>query len=342
MRAHHNRAPEWLRRSFNWLALVSFIAAAACVPAHLNTTASTTFDVDARQAADNTNTHAANQSFSVVASCQPNETLVGGGYLLVPNDASNFNGVVVEANYPSSKSTWTVQARNPDIAPYNGDGNTMVMALAYCVTTPNFALQTEIQEVDHVMAPTLIVGATDPIDIRCSKTSAVALSAGFSSGSLPVVSSSTVHYQASWGGLDGSGIVSSIPMAPDASHSAMGWRVEREYTPARDPTQAQPPVTTKVFLLCALTGLNDQAYQIIKTTKVLAPADPSSDAMCPPNQFTVGGGYQITRPKTGAAGQQIASNLSPGANSLKFAQWSVSGDSNAQSVDTYALCYVIP
>src|SRR5262245_13611762 len=122
------------------------LLAATCHRSTLNTQAVTKFDVTVHSNFDNTKNHPANAPFSVSASCDSSEQLVGGGYLMVTNNTGYPNLVAVEGTYPSTSNTWTVQVRNPDAHGYSGDSDVSVQVVAYCVTTPNYDLSIDIQQ----------------------------------------------------------------------------------------------------------------------------------------------------------------------------------------------------
>jgi hypothetical protein len=339
---------HWIQLcTFSWLAL----ALAGCTHVSLNTGGATTsFDLAVRSSADSTKNHPSNTSFSVSASCQPGQQMVGGGYRLINNNNANPTLVAVEGNFPSAPNTWTVQVRNPDNASvYSGDADVVVLALAYCVTTPNFDLDTNI--VSQQTTIPHIANTTTDIDVRCSETSALALSGGFLTTSLPTFTEpgGAVH-QAFWPGLLGSGITASGPRLPDSTHSSMGWHVIQKYTPALSLTALQPDVTTTVFAICARKNLNDQAHRVAKATFVLAPTAPTAttapslEVLCQQGEFTVGGGYDLVplNLQFGGAGVAEIDGNSAIHSPFAFDGWQISGDSLSSPIDALALCVHIP
>lgn len=325
------------------------IATSGCGPSPgLNTGgAATVLDLQVRSATDDTKNHPTNTSFSISASCLPGEQLVGGGYFLI-----NINAfptlVAVEGNFPSAANTWTVQMRNPDNPPfYSGDADVAAYALAYCVTTPNFDLATEI--VTQTTTIPHAANATTDIDVRCSVTNALVLSGGFLTSSLPVFTEpgGAVH-QAFWPGLLGSGITGSGPRAADATHSSMGWHVTQQYTPALLPTAPQPDVSTSVFAICARNNINNQAFRIAKASAVLAPTAatattaPNVQVLCQQGEFTVGGGYDVFTFQIGGSSVSEVDGSLAVHSPFSFNGWKISGDSQNTPVDVLALCIRIP
>lgn len=322
-----------------------------CVQPGLNTGGATTsFGLTVRSNADNTKNHLSSSApFSVSASCQSGEQMVGGGYQLINNSNANPTSVVVEGTYPSAPSTWTVQVRNPDNPPiYSGDADVVVHSLVYCVTTPNFDLGTEI-----VLQRATLPHTTDStdIDVRCSQTSALALSGGFLTTSLPpFTDAGGAGYEAFWPGLIGTGIMTSGPRLPDNTHSSMGWHVTQLYTPVSFPTAPRPDVTTTVFAICARRGINDQAHRVAKASNALTPgraterAVPYLDVLCQEGEFTVGGGYDRFS-LTWNTGHSGVAEVDQGYvihSPFNFDGWRISGESQYNTVDALALCVRIP
>jgi hypothetical protein len=318
-------------------------AFAACAHSGLNTPPGTnaSFDLVVRSTVDNTNNHPANITFSVSASCQKGQQMVGGGYRLINNSNAHPTLVVVNGNFPASATTWTVQVTNPDNpSVYSGDSDVAVMALAYCMTTPNFDLDTEIVS-QKVTIPHTLGGITD-IDVRCSQSSALALSGGFMTTSLPafVETGGAVH-QTFWPGLQGTGITGSGPRLPDSTHSSMGWHLTQQYTPAFAPTAPQPDVTTSVFALCARQNINDQSRRVVLNTRSITPAAPA-ETLCQSGEFTVGGGYDRIMAKFGQGGVAEIDGSSAMHSPFAFTGWQISGDSVNAPIDATALCVSIP
>ncbi len=336
-----------------WLYASAFLAIATsgCGPdVGLNTGGvPTVLDIVVRSNSDDTKNHPTNVSFSISASCLPGQQLVGGGYSLI-NINADPTLVAVEGNFPSpfAANTWTVQVRNPDNpSVYSGDADVDVMALAYCVTTPNFDLATEI-----VTQKTTIPHAanvTTDIDVRCAETSALVLSGGFLTSSLPVFTEpgGAVH-QAFWPGFLGSGITGSGPRAADATHSSTGWHVTQQYTPALFLTAPQPDVSTSVFAICARKNVNNQAFRIAKASAVLAPTAatattvPNVEVLCQQGEFTVGGGYDGFTFQFGQLGVTEIDGSVAVHSPFSFNGWKISGDSQSKPVDALALCVRIP
>lgn len=343
------------RSSIHWLfpASLGVLALTACVSPGLNTGGvATKFNIEVVANVDNTDNHQANHSFSISASCRAGGQLVGGGYRLISNN-NEVNPrtkkgypilVVIEGNYPSARDTWTVQARNPDnTSLYSGDKDVVVIVVAYCVTSANYDLDTEIREAFRVASKQPSV--TTPIDVRCSKTSAIALSGGFLlKNSLLLPPSSASEYEAYWPGLHGSGIVASYPLGRDESSSAMGWRIEQAYTPALYPTAPQVDIGATAYLLCARRNIIDEATQIVPAIGTPTVSSPSVLAPCGQGEFTVGGGYRNvpwTLPSGQGGASEIDGNLAA-HSPFSFSNWEVSGDTLGFSIDSLALCVHIP
>ena len=313
------------------------IAVTGCTTLGLNLPAgaSTKFNILVGINADNTKNHPPNAAFTVSASCAAGQQLIGGGYNLINNN-SGPTLVVIEGNYPSGPSTWTVQVRNPDNPSlYNGDADVVVEAGAYCLTTPNYDLSTEI--VTQTVTLPQGVNATADIDVRCSQSGSLALSGGFRTTTLPVFTEpgGAVH-QAFWPGLLGTGIQASAPRFPDATHSAMGWHVTQLYTPATQPTAPQPPVTTTAYAVCARKNINAQSYRLSTMSGVLGPTDVK--AACQTGEFTSGGGYDGVVKVTDSE----ISGTHAGGSSFAFDTWTISGSSSLTPMTADALCVRIP
>jgi hypothetical protein len=335
MRLLQSRAP----------ALLGFVVA-SCAHVGLNTGGTpTTFNIVVQSITDNTKNHPSNSSFSVSAVCAVGQQLVGGGYRLVNNSNAQPTQVAIEGNFPSASNTWTVQARNPDNAGYSGDADVVVIALAYCVTTPNLDLGTEIIQSSPTTIPQSATASPGfDIEVRCSKSTSLVLSGGFRTTSLPVYNEpgggATLAF---WPGLQGSGITSSVPKLRDPSNSAMGWHVTQQYTPALHPTAPQATVTTTIFAICAQRSINEQAARIAAASGVLS-AGVSLDALCQVGEFTVGGGYQhmtIGLPFGSSGVSETYDNLAIHSPFL-FDGWEISGSSSGSPIDALALCVRIP
>ncbi len=326
-----NRNAQNMRRYLLCLAL----ALTGCATGLNNDGNATNFAIAVHSASDNTKNHAANTAFSVSASCNSGEQMVGGGYGLLNNNSSPTL-VAVEGNYPSAKNTWTVQVRNPDNPiVYRGDADVAILALVYCVTTANYDLSTEIQSQTRAIPRT--VNADYDIDARCSQTGAMALSGGFLTTTLPSFNEpgGAVH-QTYWPGLMGTGLTSSEVRFPDSTNSAMGWHVTQRYTPANAPTAPQPQVTTTVFALCAKNGISAQAYRLATVNAILSEQAPLNPA-CQVGEFTVGGGYNGAKVTGGVTSASLAVHTP-----FSFNAWQISGDSVNTPLTANALCVRIP
>lgn len=343
-RAVFAKVGAWAINIAGFVMLSMFVT--ACAAATLNTGGvATAFKLAVQANADNTNKHPANVSFTVDASCGTGQQLVGGGYTLINLSNAHPTQVAIEGNFPSTPNTWSVQARNPDSGGYTGDADVQVMSLAYCVTTPNYDLGTEIVTRSASISKTS--GATTQVDVRCSQTTAVALSGGFRTTSLrPFTEPGGAVHLAFWPGLDGTGIVGFWPVRPDASHSSMGWQLAQQYVPVLAGNADQPDVSTTVYAICAQKNINGQAYEIVKASGVVSPTTALSPA-CPTGEFTVGGGYdgssslKFFQPGVNDA-PEISGDLATHSKFL-FSGWEISGASGPGAiVDALALCIRIP
>lgn len=335
-------------RCLRWGAWLVFPWLAACTTAQLNTGGTPTkFELVVAVGVDNTKNHPPNSPFMVNASCASGQQLVGGGYLLINNNAPTrklpgepdypASLVVVEGNFPSSANSWTVQVRNPDNQSlYSGDSDVVVETLAYCVSTVGYDLGIDIVQSQKPIAasPT----ASTDIEIRCAQTSSIVLSGGFLTTSLPVFSPGS-GYETFWPGLLGTGIIQNGPRFPDSANSAMGWHVTQLYAPARDATAPQPSVSTTVFAVCARKSIVDQAHRLVSVGGSLAMPLGNVTASCGPGEFTVGGGYNLTWDATAVP------NVS-GSNAVQspfaFDAWSIEGGFLQKPVEAQALCVHIP
>ena len=323
-----------------WPCVAIAVAGCATVGFNLPSGTSTKFNILTGSKGDDTKNHPANVAFAVSASCAQGQQLVGGGYDLINNSNASPTLLVVEGSYPSAANTWTVQVRNPDNpAYYSGDADVVVVAVAYCVDTPNYDLSTEIVTQQTTIPQT--PNTTTDIDVRCSQTSSLALSGGFLTTSLPTYSEpgGAVH-QAFWPGLEGTGITGSGPAFPDNTHSAMGWHLTQQYTPASVYTAPQPPVTTTVYAICARKNINVQSYRLATVSAVL---DPTADVkpMCQTGEFTVGGGYSGVPWSVSTVISEVSGSRAQ-ASSFAWNSWVVSGTSSGSSMSASALCVRIP
>jgi len=307
----------------------------------LNTGGVTTrFNLVVQSNVDNTKNHLSSPDpFSVSASCKPGQQMVGGGYNLI-NNSHLRTLVVVEGNYPSAPATWTVRVRNPDDFDYNGDEDVAVFALAYCVTTPNFDLGTEIvvqtAQIPHTSEPTDIV-------VWCSQPEGLVLSGGFLTSSLPRfrVSDPGVLGHTYWPGLRGTGIVASFPTISYDTYEARGWSVTQQYTPAFFQPGAEEDVTTSVFAICARKGIvAGHPHRVVAADGYLGWDESHIEAHCEKGEFTVGGGYSRFRliPDTGEPGIAVTER----SVAVPFDGWRIVGDSLGNDIYVLALCVRIP
>lgn len=308
----------------------------------------TAFNVGVQSASSSTKAHPQNQSFDVSASCPADQTLMGGGYQLVNNDNRNPTLVAIEATYPSSKLTWTVTARNPDTGQYTGDSDVMVIALAYCLTTPNYDIDTEVREGATFLAAT---NSPNEMDVRCSTGDGIVLSGGFKTSSLPPLPAEPGRreYSQYWGGLTGSGVIAFEPRLRDDSHSTMGWHLTQQYTPTLIPGAPATPMNTSIYAICARKSMNNSAVREVRTPGTLSFSNTggnySMESSCNQGEFSISGGYKFADP-LGLGGYAQGPALVDSQLSLNSPHslhgWGITGESNGGKVEGIAHCIAIP
>ena len=326
---HHSHARFW-----NVAKLCALLCGISCLAGcgQLNTTTNTRFNIFVRSNAVDTNSFAHNVQKSISVSCQAGEQMLGGGYLLLNNTNAADTFVVVEGSFPSALNTWTVLVRNPDNVG-NDDSDVQIGVTVYCLTTPNYPLNTQISSSNGVLTQ----GGSQDIEARCASSGELALSGGFQTSSLPVFQQPGGAVESYyWPGLDGTGITTIAPVFPDSTHTSMGWHVHQVYTPASDLTAPQPSVETSVYVLCAQNNIVTQAAHIASAQNT-----PMATASCNQEEFAVGGGYSNAAvPVPNYDG--IVPYVTEGASASDYGGWTINGSDLGDTFQELALCIHIP
>ena len=232
----------------------------------------------------------------VIATCGTGEQMLGGGYTLDPPYANpgeipslpfEFGDLIVEANYPNTPSSWTVSVFNPDKSVKGPNSGRLVIAHAYCLTTENFSVGTEIPS-----------PGTGPIQ----GDGVVSIATTCPQGSVVTGGGYKLSHSKDYAGTWNDWILASLPFMPDRHRvgpatPAIGWEV-RGFTGGRSYglTAADAPTAT-VYAICATQNLvaGAPAYQGYTIAPPPHPAfwfvDPRSS--CAADEFTTGGGYEI-------------------------------------------------
>lgn len=203
---------------------------------------------------------------TVVSTCQPNEQLVGGGFILhQPTDITS--ALLVMASFPSAPNAWSVIVDNlKDLQGQDVNEGAFVSALAYCAAAAlplgmSIVSQTFTQDVQsyveiHVVCPanTTVTGGGFQTDIVESSNFAA---------------SDT--------------IATSAPALDQSSH-AVGWLIGEESLLVK-----QTNTHTTVYALCASQNLTERSPGM---TQMLS-NDGTDDvtAPCGANQVATDGGY---------------------------------------------------
>jgi hypothetical protein len=204
--------------------------------------------------------------------CQSGEQLLGGGYVLVES-ATNGSLLTLTGNYPSADDTWTITIDTPTDSNFNKVEGTAVVAVAYCLTTPNFP-------VDMVTVSTTKGNSGTPFPTVTTSCPA---------GSVLTGGGYRTERAASISGTYNGEVMFSAPEF-DTGRRATGWQVNLAYVW----NEAIPETT--VFARCARKNLSEGTVvvQSVDLTKLAAAFDRRDfEVECPPNSFTTGGGYWL-------------------------------------------------
>jgi hypothetical protein len=208
----------------------------------------------------------------VNSKCQSGEQLLGGGYVLVES-ATNGSLLTLTGNYPSADDTWTITVDTPTGSGFNKVEGTAVVAVAYCLTTPNFPLDM------------VTVSATK----GNSGTPFPTVTTSCPAGSILTGGGYRTEQAASISGTYNGEVMFSAP-AFDGGQRPTGWQVNLAYV-----LNETIPETT-VFARCASKNLSPATVvvQSVDLTKLAAAFDRRDfEVECPPNTFTTGGGYWL-------------------------------------------------
>jgi hypothetical protein len=207
------------------------------------------------------------------AQCLSGEQLLGGGYVLPDLNEPMGSNFAVLANYPSSPNTWTVIVDHADTPTAKFAAGSMVMAVAYCFTTPNYPL-------GIVTATGTNQGAGVPFfNVTAECPSGSVLTGG---GYKTEATNNLV-------GLYNANVMMSAPLF-DTNSQATGWQVGLAYV-----VNEMIPTTT-VYALCSTQNLVADKVVVapLDLTKLGAAFDwRENEARCPVTDFTTGGGYSL-------------------------------------------------
>jgi hypothetical protein len=215
---------------------------------------------------------------TVSAQCKSGYQLLGGGYAVILSGSLSAY-IPVIANYPSAADTWTVIIDSSAVSSSYVQGS-VVIADAYCLTTPNFPLnmtKVSTKAVNtQLMGPQPAVSATGT---ATCPTGSVTTGGGF----MTAVGGSDSEYR-------NANVLKSAPARDDSetTHQIKGWEVDLFYEGARSSVP-----TTTVFALCAQQNLAPAVF-VGQSRFSSAFIDEMNSVKCPSGMFTTGGGYALS------------------------------------------------
>jgi len=200
------------------------------------------------------------------ATCPSGQQLIGGGFTADVAPGS----VAVTENYPSSSNTWTVTAQ----AGQKTSG--VLVAVAYCFTTPNVSLKlltvtasTNTNPRTSSLPAQLEIVATG--NAACPAGS-VLMGGGYRSQGLDTDAAEAFN-----------SYISAEGPSSNNTGQPVGWQTTLTY-----PNTVSPTAT--VFAICA--GSYFAQGKTVTANTSLAGTQ-TADVHCPPNTFTSGGGYSL-------------------------------------------------
>jgi hypothetical protein len=226
----------------------------------------------------------------ISASCHPGEQMLGGGYN-IDFDSEEIRGdLTVEASYPSTINTWTLNLFNAD-TDLRLHRNDLVGVVAYCLTTPDYPVGMQVIQSDPVF---ISDSNTDlsTIEAHCPAGSTVTSGGFFNEDRLQNDREQQLH---AFPGDYNDGIWTSAPLVE--SDHAVGWMVKR-YILA-NPGDSH----TSSYALCSAQNLTlvDRSPTNV-FTEVGLDGGPCfgmclqvGHRSCDGDEFSAGGGFEFSR-----------------------------------------------
>jgi len=238
---------------------------------------------------------------SAYASCPSGQQLLGGGYLLDGNLVAS-TPIAVTENYPSSGTTWKVTVDSTSAKSTDQIAGTVIIALAYCFTTPNIQLNMTTVTANTTAAPPATSGPD--IVIRTAAGTATCRAGEVLTGGGFQIQNPALH--------QGDGYNAYITTeSPNAALRLTGWQVN-----IISPNTITAGAT--VYARCAGSYFTAGSVASLQLPSPFPPvASEPATVFCPANTFTTAGGYSLQ-------------NVSPGGspfplNNLVYSSYSQNG-----------------
>jgi hypothetical protein len=213
---------------------------------------------------------------SADASCPRGQQLLGGGYLLDGKVVASTPITVIE-NYPSSGATWRVSVDSTAAKSTDQIAGTVIIALAYCFTTPNVDLNMRTVTASTTAAPPATTGPD--IVIRTAAATATCRAGEVLTGGGFQIQNPALH--------PGDGYNAYITTEAPAMNAALpGWQVNM-VSPNTITTGAT------AYALCAGSYFAAGSLASLQIPSSFPPVAEPATVFCPANTFTTAGGYSL-------------------------------------------------
>lgn len=281
---------------------------------------------------------------SAYASCPSGQQLLGGGYSVVGNLVAS-TPIAVTENYPSSGTTWKVTVDTTSAKSTDQIAGTVIIALAYCFTTPNIQLNMTTVTANTTAAPPATSGP-DAV-IRTAAGTATCRSGEVMTGGGFQILNPALHQ-----GVGYNAYITTEAPVTNAALRLAGWQVN-----IISPNTITVGAT--VYARCAGSYFTAGSIASLQLPSPFPPAAQPANVLCPANTFTTAGGYSLQNVSPSESpipldylvyssysqnGQQIArpAKLSQPMKVYEASGWHTDFSALYQAITVSAYCIPVP